>query len=90
MVSKEEEQPYIAELEGEWQGVKTNTYKFIYKDGKWTEFFFRNSKFYPVKVSWDEKVEGWRIQRHDSVAYLSGDILRFTGAVAHITWKKIA
>jgi len=29
MVYKEEEQTYIAEFEGEWQGWKTNTHKFI-------------------------------------------------------------
>jgi len=90
------DQPYISELEGEWQVPPVNNvHKFIYKDGIWTEFVIQTGKYFPVKVSWDDKCEGWRVQRFDSVAYLSrdGDKLRFVGAHAthkcYGTWKKL-
>jgi len=87
------DQPYVSDLEGEWQGYGTRVHKFIYKDGIWTEFYYPTGKYYPVKVSWDDKCEGWRVQRFDSVAYVTGDKLRFVGAHAthkeYGTWKKL-
>jgi len=52
MVDKSED--YDANAEGDWEcGV--HKWRFSYKDGKWNAFSFRESKSWPIKVSWDDK-----------------------------------